>query len=261
MKSAKTFLFNEFKNIRQILSDNDTGLELKNSGLGVISWTARGQLGLGSKIIALAGFQHNIYQPEELKKVLVETFNSSSKTIEYIQKRLRSAKEVFTQGGHVTTLYKDQQFRMHFDNKRILDPTPEKGGLLDSRALSSVPQGQNFRFLAKICKLKQYSRFTKVGGCRYKNIEDVAVLNFIKGLVQEPPMFNLDRSELPLYKDIVNFLKSFNPSMKVTENSIASLKKRNIKLKSIPKSQHSEEFIIYVQQKFKNFDVELFFRT
>lgn len=50
-------------------------------------------------------------------EILIETFQSESKTIEYIQSRLRSATDIFQKGGHVTMVYKDQQFRMHYDKK------------------------------------------------------------------------------------------------------------------------------------------------
>jgi Ni/Co efflux regulator RcnB len=53
--------------------------------------------------------------------VFTETFKSESKTIEYIQSRLRSASDIYKKGGHVTMVYRDQQFRMHFYNKRVLE--------------------------------------------------------------------------------------------------------------------------------------------
>lgn len=53
-------------------------------------------------------------------EVFTESLKTESKTIEYIQSRLRSASEVYKHGGHVTMIYRDQQFRMHFDNKRVI---------------------------------------------------------------------------------------------------------------------------------------------
>jgi hypothetical protein len=60
-KISGKFLFSEFKKIRMLLSNNNTGLELKKEGLGIWAWTTRGQLGFESKIIASTGFQRNIY--------------------------------------------------------------------------------------------------------------------------------------------------------------------------------------------------------
>jgi len=43
-----------------------------------------------------------------------------------------------------------------------------------------------------------------------------AINNIVKGLLSEPPLFNLHRVELPKYKDIVEILKRFNPTIKLT---------------------------------------------
>jgi hypothetical protein len=258
-----TALVTEFKKMRKFLSGDETCLELKNSGKGIMAWTTRGQLGLDSNIRATTGFQHNIYNKENLVHIFEETFKSETKTIEYIQSRLRSAKEVFKNGGHVTMLYRDQQFRMHFDNKRVLHGARDIDfSLLDSKPLNSVQDGETRRYLARLTITKQYSKYSNPirKELKYKKVEDVAVLNFVKGLIQEPPMFNLHRVGLGKNKDIVSYLKSFNPKIKLSENSIAALKKRPIKLKSIPKSKESINFVEYLRQKFKDFDHDSFFR-
>jgi hypothetical protein len=54
-------------------------------------------------------------------KGLVEVLKSNEKTLEFVQSRLRSASDIYKKGGHVTMLYRDQVFRMHFDNRRLLD--------------------------------------------------------------------------------------------------------------------------------------------
>ena len=43
-----------------------------------------------------------------------------TKSFEFIQTRLRSANEIFRKGGHVTRIYSDRNFRMHYDNRRIV---------------------------------------------------------------------------------------------------------------------------------------------
>lgn len=47
----------KFRELREDLSKDPNSVELKNSGAGIISWTARGQLGIESKIKATTGFQ------------------------------------------------------------------------------------------------------------------------------------------------------------------------------------------------------------
>jgi hypothetical protein len=66
---------------------------------------------------------------------------TDSKEIEYIQTRLRSATDIYKQGGHVTMVYKDQSFRLHYDNKRLLDVSKLKLNeemLLDSEPLTNL---------------------------------------------------------------------------------------------------------------------------
>ena len=78
-------------------------------------------------------------------------------------------------------------------------------------------------------------------------------------------MLNLHRVGLSKYRDIVDYLQILKPSLKLTENSIDSLKKRSIKVKSVPKSKESvpkskesSEFVSYVRMKFKEFDRKAF---
>ena len=263
---SENYLLTEYKKVRKFLSDDDSSLELKNEGRGIIAWSTRGQLGIESKIIATTGFQHNIYPNRlDLIDVFSQIFNSQDKTVEYVQTRLRSAKDVYQKGGHVTMVYKDQRFRLHFDNKRVLDVPllQECGELLDSEPLKNISEGENLRFIGKLTKVKQYSRFSNIScnEIRYEEELDLAVINFVKGLVAEPPMFNLHRVGLEKYRDIILYLKEFQPHLKLTENSIASLKKRSIQVKSVPKNKACEVFVNYIRKKFKTFDEESFFRS
>jgi len=255
----------EFKKTREILSGDDTGLELKSDGKGMIAWTTRGQLGIESKIVATTGFQRLIYNKPDLLDLFIETINSEDKRIEYVQSRLRSASDIYRKGGHVTMVYKDQIFRMHYDNRRlIVEPDDFKSindGLLNSLPLQDIDHAKNLRFISKLNKTKLYNKQTSAGSSNnYSNFEDLAIRNFIKGLVAVPPLFNLDRSELDTYGKIIDFIKAYKPTVKISEQSISNLKNRQIKWKSVPRSLRSEAFIDYVKTKFLEFDVESFFR-
>lgn len=115
------FLLSEFKLVRKELSGDDQGLELKSFGRGIMAWSTRGQLGFGSRIMATTGFQNKLYSDkEEMKEVFSQALKSEKKTIGFVQHRLRSATDIYKKGGHVISTYKDQIFRLHFDNRRVL---------------------------------------------------------------------------------------------------------------------------------------------
>jgi hypothetical protein len=79
-------------------------------------------MGYGSKILATTGFQNKVYESrEELYKTLESVMKSESRSIEYVQGSLRSATDIYKKGGNVTGKSRDQQFRMHYDNRRLLD--------------------------------------------------------------------------------------------------------------------------------------------
>jgi hypothetical protein len=85
-------------------------------------------------------------------EVFTKTLKSESKTIEYIQTRLRSASDIYKKGGHITMVYKDQLFRMHYDNRRLLvlpKNNSSNPSLLVSNSLQNISQGPNLRFISK----------------------------------------------------------------------------------------------------------------
>lgn len=269
IKLLNNYLFGEFKKIRTTLSSDCTGLEIKSEGKGVIAWSTRGQIGIESKIIATTGFQHGVYgNKTELLGGLIATVKSENKTLEFIQRRLRSATDIYKKGGNVTMHSRDQLFRMHFDNRRVLEwettiPATIEG-LSDSKPLTNVNQGKNLRFIAKLSKNKQYGKYTGVAKIvsKYNNRDEIAVRNFLKGLLSTPPKFNLNREEFKTYQSIVDFIKEYNPKIIVTRDSLGSLNNRVKNLKCLPvnRSETSEAFISYVKEKFKDFDEESFFR-
>lgn len=119
LRDKNNVLLLNFKTLRESLSGDNTAFEYKSSGKGIISWTTRGQLGIESKIIATTGFQNKIFtDKKELVNLIVDGINSNEKTIEYIQKSLRSASDISKKGGHVTQTYKEIQFLLKHDNRR-----------------------------------------------------------------------------------------------------------------------------------------------
>jgi len=193
---------------------------------------------------------------------------TDNKTIEYIQTTLRSASDIYKRGGHVTMQYRDQLFRMHFDLRRVLNwettiPSTIEV-LIDSKPLLDLEQGHNLRVIGRLAKNKLFGKFTSAGRRKrkYKNAKEVVVRNFIKGLVSTPPLFNLKRSELFTNKCIIDYINAYDPTIKISENSISQLKRYVSSVKWVPlqKTKESVEFINYVKITFKDFDEDSYYK-
>jgi len=162
LPSSTTNLLNMFRKGRKDLFGDPTGYEKKKEGVGISSWTTRGQFstgGGGNELVASTGFQRHLYSMEEMDKLLREGLKSDNKEVIYINKRLRSALDIYKRGGHVTVELKDQTFRLFFDNRRLIITTEKENGvfnfeenkwnLLDSKPLEDVEMAELHRYIGK----------------------------------------------------------------------------------------------------------------
>jgi hypothetical protein len=200
-----------------------------------------------------------------LQVKLLDCFRSEPKTLEYIQSSLRSATDIVKQGGHVTMKFRDQLFRLHFDNRRVLlwettvPSTIEK--LVDSRPLDNTSEGENLRCISRMYKTKLYGKYNTVTRPnKYKNPGEIAVRHFLKGLLSSPPKFNLQTDAFCSYKDIIEFIKEYNPSIKFSANSLSLYKTRNVKMTKLNKTKESEALVRYVKGRFEDFDELSFYK-
>jgi hypothetical protein len=155
---------------------------------------------------------------------------------------------------------------LHYDNRRLIQ-IPNNFNeqnfdlsqiLLDSLPVKSVEESGNLRSISKIHKSKLYNRETSgLSGNTYKDYTDLAIRNFIKGLLSEPRLYNLDDS-LKTYSDIIEFINGYKKSKKITKSSISHLKNRKMVFKSVPHTKETLEFVKYVKTKYKNFDEKSF---
>lgn len=239
---------------------NDKALEIKKEGIGIITWTTRGQFSLDGNLMAATGFQRGLYSLEEIDKLLRDCISSDSKEITYINKRLRSAVEIFKYGGHVTNEYRDQIFRLLFDNKRkIIDKGLENEKVFDSDPVFNDESAKLFRFIGKKSHTKKYQRQlnVKVHTNRYKNVLDITIRNFIRCLLTNS--LNLDCSVFKNYSEILEFVKVFDSKINLNTNTIAQLKRRSVKPKILYRDSISNAFIEYIMLKFPEFDDIKFF--
>jgi len=148
-----------------------------------------------------------------------EVLKSNVKHLEFTQKRLRGAKDIFKNGGHVTPVYKDQVFRMFHDNRRqVIEPSEFKGCdlsvvLFDSKPLVNVDAAKKLRYLSKFPYTSSYNKNdSNRKGYTYKSYLEIGVRNFIKGYVSSEQVFGLKGDEFKTYNDWIFFIYDFKSS-------------------------------------------------
>lgn len=252
-------------------SEKSSALELKNNGVGVITWSTRGQLGVESRIKATTGFQSGGYEHSELTSIFTETLSSESKEFEYTQSRLRSAKDIFKNGGHVTEILRDQVIRLHYDNRRRIIETDDFTGydlgncIFDSLPLNTTEECYRIRFISKLAYKKPYMRSTPVNvvtRTKYRSYIEVGVRNFIKGYLAKEPCFGLKGTEFKGYKELISFIYGFDQSdgVKVSKSSVSHLKSRRLILRPVPRTQQNIDFVRYIVSKIPYFSTESFLK-
>lgn len=258
-----------YRDAREALFGNPSALELKNSGTGLMSWTTRGQFSKEG-LMAATGFQRGLYKPNEIDALFREGLNSEGKDIVFINRRLKSAMDVYKHGGNITMEYRDQVFRLMHDNKRkmivkgkdngvgIVVPDSPLNGFYDSNPLADIKEGILLRYLVKRPYFKKYQKrlSTKVFKNQYKNVLEIMVRNFIRCLLTNS--MNLI-NEFKDYNEIIEYINSYDKSIKLTPNIIAQLKRRPSKPKKLYYDDVVNNFIDYVLIKFPDFDKDKFF--
>jgi hypothetical protein len=148
----KKSLLTEYRNVR----NNSDILEVKNEGFGIMSWSTRGQLSVDANILAATGFQRGNLSLQEIHDLFIETL-LKNKELKFLQKQLRSGKDIFKHGGHVTEVLSDRIYRLLYDNKRFIIEEDGKT-LLDSKPLNTIEKGSLLRYISKLPKVNLYSR-------------------------------------------------------------------------------------------------------
>jgi hypothetical protein len=216
-------------------------------------------LSASSKLVAATGFQRS-ESLDVIQERFLEIFNKPDKSLNFIQHTLRSAKDIYKKGGHVTSVYRDQVYRLLFDNKRIIidskiDPNlKDSKNILDSKPVSTAELSNLFRYLSNYSKDGIYSK--SLGSSysnKYKNLSEIIIRNFLKALLNNE--LNLKYKYFKNYDGIIKFIMHFKPIHKIniTENYLAQLKRRGNFVR-VPPSSELDRFIEYVKKTFPDFD-------
>jgi hypothetical protein len=193
---------------------------------------------------------------QELHDLFLETL-LKDKELTFIQKQLRSGKDIFKHGGHVTDVLSDKLFRLIYDNKRFIIEDDNKT-LLDSRHLNTIAEGSLLRFISKLPKTSLYSKnmSNPVSG-KYKSKIELYVRNFIKALLNN--MLGLDSNVFQTYDEIIMYLKDFDSKISISANSITQLKRRG-SFNKVPRNPEGLLFVDYIKIKFPKFESDEFFK-
>lgn len=163
--------------------------------------------------------------------------------------------DILKEGGMVTPCYSDKIFRMHYDNRRVIDDKLVIDRLLDSKPSTNVESARLYRFVGKLPTAMSYNKTlsSREVSNKYNNVLDIAVRSFIRGLFNKD--YNLDISAFKDYKEVVEFVTKFDNSIKLTVNTVASLKRRPLNKRRILASNETVvNFLKYVKIKFPDFD-------
>jgi len=267
-KKLESTLLKEYIVIREWLIDDPNikprGLEIKHEGPGIMSWNTRGQFGINNDIIATTGLQRREFSKEALDKILNATMEEVDKSNVFVEKSLRSAIDIWKNGGSVTDSYREKVFRMLFDNRRIIidDSIEGMGSLKDSKPVLNTSVALLNRFIGKMSSQVSYHKNTHNTPLktRYNSKLELGIRTFIRGLFSKD--YNLDISIFENYKDVVDFIKGYNGyngSYKINENVIALLKRRPAIKRKIEKTVELEGFVKHIKTKFPDFDEKSFF--
>lgn len=226
-------------------------------------------MGIGSGIKATTGFQAQGYEKAELETLFKNTLASGEKFFEFTQRRLRGARDVFKDGGHVTSILKDQKFRLFYDNRRIIIAPKDFTGfdmsnvLFDSRPLATKNQCASLRFFAKLTYTLPFNKFlSRRKGSFYKSFLEVGVRNFLKGYLSKEPCFGLRGNEFKRVKDLIAFIYGFTPAkeLRLSFSSISNLKYRKIIFRPVPNTKENIAFSKYIKSKISYFEESLFLK-
>lgn len=256
LEKIQDYDFDSFSHLYVETRNKLTGV--KNSALleqkyheskGVISWRTRGQLGLSGGIKALTG-----YQRTESIEMIIEKIHKSfntTKQITFLQKSLRSAKEIFLTGGHSTQKLQERSFNLKFDNRREI--TNEKNGYFETKPFINTISASQNRLIASLGnrRFRLYNPVSsnQLSGDAYLNLTRRMIVRLLRN-----GQMGYSLSRLEVYK----IMKQL--SLPCTKNFISKQKDLFFIFNSIPKTEKTLEVLTRFSVIFPNFDINSLIR-
>jgi len=268
-ESLKLSLLKEYRKMRAELSGDPQSLELKHEGSNLMSWTTRGQLSVDMNIKAITGLQTKDQSLAETWCLINEASDVLGKTVTFTSTSLRSATDIYKKGGHVTSEYRDQDFRLWYNNQRVvLDNLENKEdlGLLCTRPVETVEEALTLRRYANLTKGGFYHKSTGLKSInKYKSYLELGVRTFIKDVLNNRN--GMSFSIFKCYNGIIDFIRKYlyesDQKLRRTLNSsyISHIKLRSerkvSKLRMVPRLASIMKFFDYVKDRFPDYDTSL----
>jgi hypothetical protein len=259
-------LLTEYRKARELLSGDPVSLELKNEKRGLnnlMSWTTRGQLSTDMGIKSMTGLQtHGLTLPETWDLM---SSAGLGKTISFASTTLRSAIEIYKKGGHVSMSYRDQDFRVYYNNNRIIEE-PGIDGFFNSRPVKSVEEALTQRRYSQITRGTAYQRNTSLrSNNKYSSNLEIGIRGFLKAVLSGE--HGLSLNSFTGYRDLIDFVHKFVFSSgyklrRAIDSSYVSQLKMRIKGKirkpyQVPRLPGIIAFYDYVKERYPSFDPSL----
>jgi len=247
LQPSKTDIFSIlYQQARLKLSGEGKLLELKTKeSKGILSIRTRGQLGLSGGIKALTGYQRS--EPIELTIEKVHKSFNTTKTLPFIQTSLRSAKDIFLDGGQSTMKYSERIFNLKYDNRREI--TYQENSYFQTKPFVHMQNSMQARLIASFgsIRFRVYSPISN-SHCRgdaYLGLSRRTLVRFLR-------IQGFNRGE------VFNVMKQI--SLPCTKNFISKQKGLYPILNSLPNTQKIKNVLENLSVLFPQFKPNLFLR-
>jgi len=208
---------------------------------------------LSGGIKALTGYQR--HEPIEMTIEKVDKAFNNSKIIPFIQKSLRSAKEIFQYGGHSTLKLSERNFNLRFDNRREI--VEDHGTYCTTKPFVHSNNSIQARLISKFGsgKYRSYSPIssTQCKGDAYLTLTRRMLVRFLRDDLTQNLKLNLTRSE------IARIMKEIGLSCSL--NFISKQKNRKVIYNSIPPTEKTLIVLEKFNLLFPSFDKNLLLRV
>lgn len=235
---------------------------------GLCSWGTRGQISEEMNLSACTGLRTRDMTKGEAQDLITEEGGFLGKTIDYVTSSLRSAKDIYLKGGHVTMEYKDQTFRVLYGNTRkVIDKTHPRydhsSTFLQTVPWESVEECLTARKYAQIGKNTGIYQKNTGGGItlgKYKSLAEIGVRGFLKDVLNNRN--GVSMSQFGGYNGLIDFVNrglfycGISVGRKLDSTYLSKLKFATLgkvpKRKTAPdlSGKQVRDFLVYVKSHF-----------